>query len=115
MDGKKVREVCEGYRKEIDHLWRARCKATCATHRPLVSARLGTDDMAVNATEIREERAVMQHLAFVAEETPRLYDAGRIEKAMRWLGWLQGALWGLGAESLEEAKRRNMPDEEKGA
>lgn len=34
----------------------------------------------------------------------------RREKLMRWLGFLQGALWSLGVYSIEELKSHNMPD-----
>lgn len=35
------------------------------------------------------------------------------EKAMRWLGFLQGALWGQGLASIDEMKHWNMPTEER--
>ncbi len=45
-----------------------------------------------------------------ADEYYEKYKARR-EKAMRWLGFLQGALWmGLGVD-LKDLKRMNMPDE----
>lgn len=52
-----------------------------------------------------------QHLLFMTEEGQKLVIAGRIEKAMRWLGFLQGALWGLGITTIEEQKDINRPDE----
>lgn len=53
---------------------------------------------------------VFQHLAFVCEEGKRLIDQGRREKAMRWLGFMQGCLWmGLGVP-LDELKKMNMPE-----
>jgi hypothetical protein len=51
-------------------------------------------------------------------DMPALIEAGderrsAIEKAMRWLGFVQGALWAGGSATIEELKRMNMPDEEK--
>lgn len=35
---------------------------------------------------------------------------GRREKAMRWIGFIQGALWAWGEADLETLKRMNMAD-----
>lgn len=52
-----------------------------------------------------------QTLAIGAEDT--LQDLAkaksRMEKAMRWLGFLQGVLWGGDYATLEELKKMNMP------
>lgn len=34
----------------------------------------------------------------------------RIEKAMRWLGFVQGTLWALGIENIEGFKLMNRPE-----
>lgn len=39
-----------------------------------------------------------------------LLDEGRIEKAMRWLGFMQGALWSIDIFSLDELKDHSRPD-----
>ena len=52
----------------------------------------------------------IEHLAWMAGEIQLLVTEGRIEKALRWLGFLQGALWALGLQSIEESKRHNMPE-----
>ncbi|TXH10970.1 MAG: hypothetical protein E6R03_14780 [Hyphomicrobiaceae bacterium] len=49
--------------------------------------------------------SLFEHLLFMCEEIPRLLP--RREKAMRWLGWAQGVMLGLG-----ELKRLNMPEAE---
>lgn len=118
MDEAKVREVCGAYRADLEKKW-------ATVWLPLVramglpdpgpfAARRFTDTQARATTQSGELSPgdVLQHLAYVCEETPRLMAAGRVEKAMRWLGWLQGAMWGLGGESLEDAKRKNMPADE---
>lgn len=54
----------------------------------------------------------LEHALFMCEEIGTMLDAGRREKSMRWLGYLQGALGVLGLMTLEEAKKSNMPVEE---
>jgi hypothetical protein len=52
------------------------------------------------------------HLRWMIQETIGFVHAGRLEKAMRWLGFIQGALWVLEISTIEESKRLNMPDGE---
>jgi hypothetical protein len=35
---------------------------------------------------------------------------GRMEKAFRWLGFIQGCLWSIGIYSLDDLKNHNRPD-----
>lgn len=53
----------------------------------------------------------LPHLLFMCEEAST-FPPARLEKAMRWLGFVQGALWARGWISVEEAKRQNMPEGE---
>ena len=51
---------------------------------------------------------LLQHLLFMCEEIPRLLDAGKREKAMRWLGFAQGLAWALGiVPTIAELKDAN--------
>jgi hypothetical protein len=50
-----------------------------------------------------------QHLAFMCEEGRRLIAEGRREKAMRCLGFVQGALWADDRASIDELKEMNRP------
>jgi hypothetical protein len=52
------------------------------------------------------------HLLFMCSEAQKFVDEGRIEKAMRWLGFLQGVLWSDNEFSLDELKNHSRPDEE---
>lgn len=63
------------------------------------------------AAEVIDPHSLTQHLLFMSQEGQKLVEAGRVEKAMRWLGFLQGALWGLGITTIEEQKNINRPDE----
>lgn len=116
MDEAKVREVCATYRADLEKKWAYLQRLfgdTALWETPLEAKRFS--EAQARETTLSGELSpgdILQHLAFVCEETPRLMAAGRVEKAMRWLGWLQGALWGLGSESLDTAKRKNMPVEE---
>jgi len=52
------------------------------------------------------------HLVFVCEEGASYAETSR-EKSMRWLGFVQGALWALDRATIEELKNMNCPDEPK--
>jgi hypothetical protein len=54
----------------------------------------------------------LPHLLFMCQEAQTFVDANRVEKAMRWLGFLQGTLWSHGYCTLDELKRHSMPDKE---
>lgn len=54
--------------------------------------------------------ANLQHIQGMGERACKLVDEGRIEKAMRWLGFMQGALWALGVVDLDTLKKMNMPE-----
>lgn len=50
------------------------------------------------------------HFKFMCDEAQRFVDAGRIEKAMRWLGFLQGVFWSIIVYNLDDLKRHSTPD-----
>ncbi len=54
-----------------------------------------------------------KHLLWLAVNGRALVTKGRREKAMRWLGFCQGGLWGLGLADVEDLKNMNRPDESK--
>ncbi len=49
------------------------------------------------------------HLATMPDRALALLEEGRREKVMRWLGFMQGALWVMGRADLETLKKANMP------
>ena len=51
----------------------------------------------------------LEHLAWMLQEI-RPWPEDKREKAMRWLGFVQGALWGMEFVTIEEMKRINMPE-----
>jgi hypothetical protein len=57
---------------------------------------------------------IAAHHKFMCDEGQRLVDAGRIEKAMRWLGFLQGSFWRKERFTLDDLKNHSRPDQSEG-
>lgn len=51
-----------------------------------------------------------EHLVFMCEEGST-YAEERREKAMRWLGFVQGGLWAHDLAPIQDLKNMNRPDE----
>ena len=64
------------------------------------------------STERWDENQQLKHLVEMCEKTRGFVDEKRMDKAFRWLGFIQGALWSNGIYTLEEMKRHNMPPRE---
>lgn len=95
MTGDKVKEVCATYRNllrlEAEHEgWEARPE------------RMEDDS-------VMEWMVEGRHVLWMLDETCALADAGRLEKAFRWLGFVQGWLWATDRRTIGELKRDNMP------
>ncbi len=54
----------------------------------------------------------LQHVLWMCIEAQSLVDQGRIEKAMRWLGFVQGFMWALDLRTLESLKNDSKPAED---
>lgn len=52
------------------------------------------------------------HLLWCCDQVRQFADAGRTEKAFRWLGFVQGALWVSEMASITELKAMNNPHEQ---
>lgn len=50
-----------------------------------------------------------EHAAWMICKIPEFMAAGRSEKAMRWLGFVQGYLWARGLAGIDEMKEWNRP------
>ena len=50
---------------------------------------------------------MLGHVLFMVEEATKFVDAGEMEKAMRWLGFIQGVLWSVGVETIDTFKQMN--------
>lgn len=47
------------------------------------------------------------HATWMISQTLQFLDEGKIDKAMRWLGFIQGVLWTTGRCTIEELKEMN--------
>lgn len=52
----------------------------------------------------------MNHILWMCAEVQRFAQEDKLEKAMRWLGFIQGVLWTLGEESIEKLKKDNYSE-----
>jgi hypothetical protein len=76
-------------------------------------------DMAIELTNTRKSKkggpagvgrgSTFSHLRWMCLAGCGFVDAGRLDKANRWLGFIQGALWSLGVTSIDEMKDWNRP------
>lgn len=64
----------------------------------------------VGTTAERGSDIWQRHLVFMCEEGAS-YSEERREKAMRWLGFVQGALWAHGLSPIADLRNMNRPDE----
>jgi hypothetical protein len=53
-----------------------------------------------------------RHMLWMAEEAFS-FPPEKVEKKMRWLGFIQGVAWYVNGVPIDELKKQNMPDEEK--
>jgi hypothetical protein len=58
-----------------------------------------------------DETEAAAHLLWLCREGAQLARAGREQKAGRWLGFVQGALWFGGHACVGELKNMNRPDD----
>jgi len=52
----------------------------------------------------------LTHLRSMFPEIYLFLDQGKTEKAFRWLGFVQGALWALGLMTIEQLRNDNRSD-----
>jgi hypothetical protein len=72
--------------------------------------RLSAHDMTVHF--VNPPAGGLDHLRFMCVEALNFVDAGKVPKAMRWLGFLQGVMWARGFYSLDQLKNHSRPDME---
>ncbi len=56
---------------------------------------------------VAQNREIIAHMRYMIAEIPKLLEADKIEKAMRWLGFVQGVMWSLGIYNLETLRDDN--------
>jgi len=50
-----------------------------------------------------------KHILYMLHEIPKFIEAGRKEKAMRWLGFIQGWMWCEDIYEIKDFKNHNKP------
>ena len=90
MDGAKIREVLDIYRKEFK---KQKISKKEFPHFSLLPTR---------------EQA-LAHCYTMFDKMEVFLTEGRIAKTFRWLGFIQGVLWVLGVYTLEQLKNHNRP------
>lgn len=50
---------------------------------------------------------VYAHLSFMIEQIPKFLTDEKIEKSMRWLGFIQGVLWVYSEFTIDDLKNQN--------
>lgn len=57
----------------------------------------------------------LQHVAYMCGESMTFVDEGKVPKAMRWLGFIQGVLWMSNLFSIDQLKEHSRPTPEEEA
>lgn len=82
---------------------------TCEATINKEASRLGIT-MAIRDSSADTETRRISHLLWMARQSLKLVEDNRREKAMRWLGFLQGALWAQKLMTIDQAKDMNRPE-----
>ena len=90
MTKEKVREVLDIYRKKFEEMRLPRTKI-------------------VQASCCSPKLEYLAHCHAMLDEMEKFIDEGRMDKVMRWLGFLQGVLWTCRIYDLEELKNHSRP------
>ncbi len=56
-----------------------------------------------------DRRAILAHCHAMLDRMEQFVAEGRMEKAFRWLGFVQGCLWSTGVFSVGQLKDHNKP------
>ena len=95
MTPEKVSQLMVSYRAKLDEL----CPA-------IVPKQFDEESSFALAHELKSATRVA-HYKFMCVEIPRLMEAGTVDKAMRWLGFLQGVMWRRNLFTLNELKEQS--------
>lgn len=95
MNATKVTQVLRGYEMDL-------------RDRGASSVRLDTTENQLLITDLTSGQ-ILNHLCWLCENGAVLAEAGKLDKAFRWLGFIQGALWAYGFHSIHCLKKDNMP------
>ena len=71
--------------------------------------KIGADNIEASFNFKPLESQSINHLLTMIPKIREFLKQGRKEKAFRWLGFIQGALWINGSFTIEELKTHNRP------
>lgn len=104
MDAKKVQSVLDIYEQRMLQL--------SARYPKIVPERADPTRKFHYLTNSEEVWQKTSHVWWAIRQCRTFVDAGRMDKAFRWLGFIQGALWDQGEYSVEEMANHNKPADE---
>lgn len=61
----------------------------------------------LTAATLPAKASALSHALWMCEQARHHLDTGSWDKAMRWLGFIQGVLWCFGVASIDEMKEDN--------
>lgn len=77
----------------------------------LSAAHTGADAVRHNEHDlVKSESDLVSHLQWMASALPSLVEEGHRDKALRWLGFIQGAMWAKGLTTIADLKRCNREE-----
>lgn len=94
MDGKKILSVIAIYRERLEGM---------------AVGKIDYPHEAEIRPNDRRRNYVLGHCHGMLDQMEEFVKEGRIEKAFRWLGFVQAALWTEGVYTLEDLKNHNRP------
>lgn len=91
MTPEKIRKVLSVYGKKFEELG------------------IPKEQFAANSYVISDSQC-LAHCRAMIDQIDVFLNENRMDKAFRWLGFIQGCLWKAGIYSIEELKNHNRPD-----
>lgn len=107
MDAQKLLSVLDTYDLELKR-WAAHASIQGLSLKP---ERADTAEKQ-SGLHVVDQMRRLSHVWWCVRQCREFVEAYRLEKAFRWLGFIQGALWYHGMYSIEELANHNRPDGE---
>lgn len=58
----------------------------------------------------KDRHSALKHVVWMCGEVIEFVKTQRMEKANRWIGFIQGTLWCHGVLTIDQMRRDNMPE-----
>ena len=94
MTPDKLQSLCSFYLAKLDGF------------HPDVQPKQMSDDQAKTVSHLLSSSTRVAHYKFMCAQASVFAESGQREKAMRWLGFLQGVLWSRNLFTLAELKEQ---------